>query len=95
MRNVLKVLLVVGAAVATVAPASAQGIYFGFGTGGGGWNGGHHHHHHYEDYGGGYYRPAPVYQYPSYGNSDCYYRSRRYYDDYRGVWVVRRVRVCD
>ncbi len=26
---------------------------------------------------------------------DCYVESRRVWDDYRGVWRVRRIRVCD
>lgn len=94
MRKALLTLMVVGTALAGAATgASAQSFYFGFGTGGG-WR----HHHHY--YGSPYYQPYSYYQpyyrpYPAYGYADCYYRTRRHFDRYRGVWVVRRVRVCD
>jgi hypothetical protein len=45
----------------------------------------------YEGGGGyeeGYRRHKPRYQ-------ECYYRYRRVYDEYRGYYVRRRVRVCD
>jgi hypothetical protein len=42
-----------------------------------------------------YYEPAPVYVAPP-PPSDCYWtRGRPYWDDYRGVWIRPRVRVCD
>ncbi len=41
-----------------------------------------------------YYEPAPAYvAAPAYG---CYWtRGAAYWDDYRGIWVRPRVRVCD
>ena len=93
MKKALLSLMLVGTVMAGAATsASAQSVYFGFGTGGGGWQG--HRHYDRDDH---YRRPyRPYYQpYQSYGGPDCYYRARRYFDDYRGVWVVRRVRVCN
>lgn len=41
-----------------------------------------------------YYEPAPVYVAPP--PSYCYWtHGRPYWDDWRGVWVRPRVRVCD
>ena len=40
------------------------------------------------------YAPAPVYVAP--GPSSCYWtRGEPVWDDYRGVWVRPRVKVCD
>jgi hypothetical protein len=54
----------------------------------------------YNDYGGGYeggggYEPGyrPRYK-PRYQES-CYYKRVRVYDEYRGYYVRKRVRVCD
>ena len=38
----------------------------------------------------GYYAPTPVYVEPA-----CHTVRERFWDEYRGRWVVRRVRVCD
>ena len=43
-----------------------------------------------------YYEPAPVYVAPPPPPPDCYWtRGEPYWDDWRGVWVRPRVRVCD
>ena len=43
-----------------------------------------------------YYAPPPAYVVePAYGSSCYYTRGRPVWDDYRGVWVRPRVRVCD
>ena len=43
-----------------------------------------------------YYEPAPAYVVqPGYGPRCYYTRGRAVWDDYRGVWVRPRVRVCD
>jgi hypothetical protein len=43
-----------------------------------------------------YYEPAPVYIAPPPPPSDCYWtHGQAYWDDWRGVWVRPRVRVCD
>lgn len=99
MRKALITLLVAGSAVVGAASAaSAQNIYFGFGTGGG-WQPNHHYsdrgyypRHRYYD---GGYRPRYYRPYRAYSYSDCYYRKFRKFNRHRGVWVVRRVRVCD
>lgn len=42
-----------------------------------------------------YYEPAPEYVGPP-PPSYCYWtRGRRYWDDWRGVWVRPRIRVCE
>lgn len=95
MRKALITLLIAGSAVAGAASAaSAQSVYFGFGTGGGGW----HPHHRYYD--GGYYPRYRYYDGPRYyrpyrAYSDCYVRKIRRFNRHRGVWVIRRIRVCD
>ena len=41
----------------------------------------------------GYYAPEPVYVVPP---SSCYWtRGRPVWDEYRGIWVRSRIRVCD
>jgi hypothetical protein len=54
----------------------------------------------YNDYGGGYeggggyepsYRPRSRRRYQEH----CYFKRVRVYDEYRGYYVYRRVRVCD
>jgi hypothetical protein len=43
-----------------------------------------------------YYAPPPTYVVePGYGPSCYYTRGRPVWDDYRGIWVRPRVRVCD
>lgn len=43
-----------------------------------------------------YYEPAPVYVEPPPPPYHCYWaRGRAYWDDWRGVWVRPRIRVCD
>ena len=45
-----------------------------------------------------YYQPAPVYVEPGpvYLEPRCYWaRGEPYWDDYRGVWRLSRVRVCE
>ena len=92
MKKALLALMLAGAAVAGVSgTASAQGVYFGFG--GGGYEGHHgwgHEGWRHRGYGYGYAAP-----YAAYGYGGCYYQTRRHFNEYRGVWVVRRVRVCD
>lgn len=101
MRKLLMLCTVVGAGLLILAgDASAQNFYFGFGTGpgygygprpyyGSGY-GPRPYYYAPRSYNPGYYRP-----YSAYGYGDCYWRTRRYFDDYRGVWVVRRFRVCN
>ena len=41
-----------------------------------------------------YYEPAPVYVAPA--PVSCYWaRGRPVWDDYRGIWIRPRIRVCD
>jgi hypothetical protein len=43
-----------------------------------------------------YYAPEPVYVEPPPPPYRCYWRlGRPYWDDWRGVWVRPRIRVCD
>jgi hypothetical protein len=78
-RIVLLLTVVSGALLSLGGGAWAQGFYFGIGP--------------------RYYDPPPRYyggpRYRAYGGDDCYWVTRRRYNEYRGVWVVRRVRVCD
>jgi hypothetical protein len=88
MKKMMLLAAVAGTALLSAESASAQSIYFGFGGPG---------------YGPApyqYYEPAPRYygggpRYQAYGGGDCYWVTRRRFNEYRGVWVVRRVRVCD
>jgi len=43
------------------------------------------------------YAPPPAYVEPEpYDEPDCYWASSRpYWDDWRGAWVSRRIRVCN
>jgi hypothetical protein len=87
MKKVMFLLAVASAALISVEnSASAQGFYFGFGDG----------------YGPRPYRayeaPPRYYggpRYQAYGGDDCYWTTQRRFNEYRGVWIVRRVRVCD
>lgn len=99
MRKSLMVCVAAATAFLGVgSAANAQSFYFGFGSGHGG--GGHYYDHgrHHRDH---YYRAPRVYaqpHYPAYSYrsySDCYWVTKRHYNDYHGGWVVRRVRVCD
>lgn len=95
MKKILSTLLVVAAAAtATISTASAQSVYFGVGSGSGYYGGGPYYRTYSRPYYRPYYRPYGAYS-SGYGYADCYYRTRRYFNDYRGVWVVRRVRVCN
>ncbi len=97
MRNLLLALIVAStAAVSVPGSASAQSFYFGFGNKPS-WDYGPRYYRPYRAYRPHYYRGyAPAYRrYRSYDYGNCYYRTRRYFDDYRGVWVVRRIQVCD
>jgi hypothetical protein len=43
-----------------------------------------------------YYEPGPAYvAAPAYAYSCYWTRGAAYWDDYRGIWVRPRVRVCD
>ena len=79
LRALLAAVATAGALALTAAPAAAQ----------------------YNDYGGGYeggggYDYEPNYR-PRYKkrHRDCYYKRVRYYDEYRGYYRHRSVRVCD
>lgn len=95
MRKLLLAIVVTASAIAGVtASASAQSVYFGFGDSpryesnhyrGGGYRYGYRHH-----YRGDGYR----HRYRAYAGEHCRVRVVRRYNEYRGVWVTKRIRTC-